>query len=104
MSHEMSQERLLKTILSPHVSEKATNVVGANNTYVFRVAMYATKPVIKAAVERLFNVQVQGVRVVLLKPKPKLFKGVAGKRQAIKKAYVKLQAGQTINLTGERVS
>ena len=100
----MSQGRLLNTILLPHVSEKASYALANNNTYVFRVAMSATKPVIKAAVEKLFNVTVEAVRVVCTHPKQKTFKGTVGRRKSIKKAYVKLQAGQIINLGGESAS
>ncbi|EKD75702.1 MAG: 50S ribosomal protein L23 [uncultured bacterium] len=96
----ITKERLLKTILLPHFSEKATLALENNNTYVFKVSLYATKPVVKAAIEHLFNVTVDGVRIVRLKPKQRLFKGIKGKKKAIKKAYVKLQAGQTIDLAG----
>ena len=59
-----NQERLLKIILSPHISEKATLGAEKNNEYVFQVIENATKPEIKDAVESLFNTKVKSVRIV----------------------------------------
>lgn len=92
----MNQERLLKIILAPHVSEKASIVAEKFNEYVFRVIKSATKPEIKAAVEKLFNTKVKSVRVVNIKPKKKIFKGLEGKRKGGKKAYVTLQPDQKL--------
>lgn len=97
----MNQERLLKIILSPHVSEKATTNVEKHNTYVFQVIENATTPEIKDAIEFLFNAKVDDVRVVSVKPKEKMFKGMKGKRKGWKKAYVTLQAGQTLEVVGD---
>jgi len=94
----MNQERLLKIILSPHVSEKATIAAEKNNEYVFQVIENATKPEIKDAIEYLFNTKVKSVHVVNVRPKQKLFKGVEGKRKGWKKAYVTLQADQTLDM------
>jgi large subunit ribosomal protein L23 len=94
----MNQERLLKIILSPHVSEKATVAAEKHNEYVFQVVDNATKPEIKDAIEYLFNTKVKSVHVVNVRPKKKLFKGVEGKRKGWKKAYVTLQADQKLDM------
>ncbi|HEU5280546.1 MAG TPA: 50S ribosomal protein L23 [Gammaproteobacteria bacterium] len=96
----MSQERLLKVLLSPHVSEKATVGAELRNEYVFQVADFATKPEVKDAVEQLFNTKVKTVRIMNVRTKTKLFRGVKGKRKAWKKAYVTLQADQKLELLG----
>jgi large subunit ribosomal protein L23 len=96
----MKQERLLKVILSPHISEKATIRAEKNNEYVFQIASDATKPEVKDAVEALFLAKVKSVRIVNVKPKCKIFKGTEGKRKAWKKAYVALQADQKIDFIG----
>lgn len=95
----MSRERLLKILLSPHVSEKSTaaNMLGQ---YVFKVVSDATKPEIKDAVEELFNVKVKAVRINNVRAKSKRFGQLQGKRQGWKKAYVSLQEGQKIDLGG----
>ncbi len=96
----MNQERLLKIILAPHVSEKATVAMEKNNEYVFEVNGTATKPEVKDAVEHLFNAKVKTVRIVNVRAKKKLFKGQEGNRKAWKKAYVTLAAGQKIEIMG----
>ena len=67
--------------------------------YVFDVDVTATKPEIKAAVEALFNVTVNAVNVINVAGKRKMFKGRAGRRNAVRKAIVSLQAGQQIEFT-----
>lgn len=96
----MNQERLMKVILSPHVSEKATIIAEKYNEYVFKVLRSATKPEIKDAIEHLFNTKVKAVRVVNVKAKQKMFRGVEGKRKSWKKAYVTLQSGQKLDIIG----
>lgn len=96
----MNQERLYKVILSPHVSEKSTVGIEKRNEYVFQVINNATKPEIKDAVEFLFNTKVKSVRIVNVRAKKKLFRGVEGKRQGWKKAYVTLQADQKLDIVG----
>ena len=96
----MNQERLLKIITSPHISEKATVAMEKRNEYVFEVIDTATKPEVKDAVEHLFNTKVKTVRIVNVRPKQKMFKGQEGKRKAWKKAYVTLQADQKLELMG----
>ena len=65
----------------------------------FRVAIDATKPEIKAAVEGLFGVNVLGVNTLVQKGKTKRFKGRPGVRSDVKKAFVTLAAGQSIDFT-----
>jgi large subunit ribosomal protein L23 len=96
----MNQERLLKVILTPHVSEKTTRGIEKRNEYVFRVVLDATKSEIKDAVEFLFNTKVKSVHVVNVRPKVKVFKGIEGKRQGWKKAYVSLQSDQKLDIMG----
>lgn len=94
----MKQERLLKIILSSHLSEKTTIGMEKRNEYVFRVIETATKPEIKDAVEFLFNTKVKQVHVLNVKPKQKLFRGIQGKRKGWKKAYVTLQPDQKLDI------
>lgn len=94
----MSNERLYKVLLSPRVTEKTARVGEAGNQYVFQVVKDANKSEIKAAVEKLFDVNVEAVRTVTVKGKTKAFKFRTGKRSDWKKAYVRLQAGQHIDL------
>jgi len=100
----MNQERLLQVILAPVVSEKSTMVAEKNQQVVFRVAANATKPEIKAAVELLFNVKVDGVSTLNVKGKSKRFGRFVGKRKDWKKAYVSLAQGQEIDLTATPVA
>jgi large subunit ribosomal protein L23 len=92
----ISEERLLKVLLAPHVSEKSTLTAENNNTMVFKVATDANKAEIKAAVEKLFEVSVEGVRTVNVKGKTKRFGQRFGKRKDWKKAYVTLAEGSNI--------
>jgi large subunit ribosomal protein L23 len=96
----MNQERLMKVLLAPIVSEKATLAADRNNQYAFRVATDATKQEIGRAVEVLFDVKVDQVQVVNLKGKTKRTGKRAGKRNDTRKAYVRLIAGQEIDLGG----
>jgi large subunit ribosomal protein L23 len=96
----MSQERLMKVLLEPHVSEKSTNAAQQGNQVVFKVMPDATKEEIKKAVEKLFEVTVEGVSVVNVKGKVKRNRFGAGKRKDWKKAYVRLKSGDDINFLG----
>ena len=93
----MNQERLMKVLLSPVVSEKAAMAADKANQYTFKVTTDATKPEIAKAVELLFDVKVDDVRVVNMKGKRKRFGSIQGKRNDWKKAYVRLQQGQEID-------
>jgi large subunit ribosomal protein L23 len=85
-------------IVSPVITEKAT-ALSEHNKVVFRVAPDATKPQIKAAVEKLFDVKVKSVNTLNTKGKTKTFRGIKGRRSDVKKAIVTLEEGQTIDVT-----
>jgi large subunit ribosomal protein L23 len=95
----MIRERIYKVIVAPQISEKATWVAEKYGQYVFRVAPDATKPEIKEAVEALFEVKVESVRVVNIKGKTKRTARGTGKRNDVRKAYVSLAPGQDIDFT-----
>ena len=92
-----SADRLMNVVLAPVVSEKSTFVADKNRQYVFRVADKATKPQIKAAVELMFKIKVEGVTVLNVRGKERRFGRLSGRRRNWKKAYVRLAAGQEIN-------
>ncbi|MDK4624209.1 50S ribosomal protein L23 [Kingella kingae] len=94
----MNQERLMKVILAPIVSEKSNILAEKRNQMVFKVLKDATKTEIKAAVELLFNVQVASVTTTTTKGKTKRFGRTLGRRSDVKKAYVSLVAGQELDL------
>ena len=96
---KLNQERLMQVLLAPQVSEKSTMVADKHEQVVFRVVTSATKPEIKAAVEMLFKVEVDGVQVVNVKGKVKRSGKVTGRRKDWKKAYVALKPGQEISFT-----
>ncbi len=96
----MSQERLMKVILAPHVSEKTTRVADQANQVVFRVLPDASKTEIKKAVELMFEVKVDAVQVSNMKGKLKRFGQSIGRRKNWKKAYVTLAEGQDIDFMG----
>ena len=95
---QLNAERMYQVIVSPVVTEKATRL-NEFSQVTFRVAIDATKPEIRAAVEQLFGVKVEAVNTVVMKGKTKRFRGREGRRSDWKKAVVRLQAGQTIDLT-----
>ena len=106
MSHgpnltKFNEGRLMQVLVAPIVSEKATMVAEKHNVVTFKVLQNATKPEIKAAVELMFKVEVQGVNVVNTKGKAKRFGKSMGRRDNVRKAYVTLKAGQELNLGGE---
>jgi len=85
-------------ILSPVITEKATALT-EHNQVVFRVRNDATKPQIKAAVEKLFDVKVTSVNTIVRKGKVKRFRGTVGVQSDVKRAIVTLAEGQTIDVT-----
>ena len=85
-------------IRRPVITEKAT-MASENGAVVFEVAIDATKPAIKDAVEQLFGVKVKAVNTTVTKGKQKRFRGVKGRRADVKKAYVRLEEGNTIDVT-----
>ena len=93
----MNQERILKVLVAPHISEKAALANDASNAVVFRVIPTATKLDIKRAVELLFKVKVEAVQVSNLKGKLKRNRHGENRRPGIKKAYVRLAEGHDID-------
>jgi large subunit ribosomal protein L23 len=85
-------------IRKPIITEKATMASEAN-AVVFEVAIDATKPQIKEAVESLFGVKVKAVNTTITKGKTKRFRGMLGQRKDVKKAYVSLEEGNAIDIT-----
>ena len=85
-------------IRKPVVTEKTT-MASENGAVVFEVAIDSNKPTIKEAVESLFDVKVKAVNTTITKGKAKRFRGVLGKRKDIKKAYVTLEEGNTIDVS-----
>jgi len=95
-----TQERLLTVLRSPVPSEKAA-ISAENGQYVFKVALDSTKLEVKAAVESLFSVSVEAVRVLNVKGKVKRTRNGVGRRNDWKKAYVRIAEGQEIDFTAE---
>ena len=85
-------------IVAPVITEKATNASEFNKV-VFKVAPTATKPQIKEAVEKLFDVKVKSVNTLVRKGKTKVFKGRKGVQSDVKKAVVTLEEGHAIDIT-----
>jgi large subunit ribosomal protein L23 len=85
-------------IKSPIITEKAT-VASELNQVMFKVARTATKPQIKEAVEKLFDVKVRSVNTLIRKGKLKIFKGRLGEQQDVKRAIVTLEEGHRIDVT-----
>ncbi len=90
----MNQQRLMKVLLGPHISEKASVAADKAGQYVFKVLTNASKTEIKQAVEMMFEVKVAAVQTALTKGKSKGSGPKQGRRSDWKKAYVKLQPGQ----------
>ena len=85
-------------IRRPIITEKTT-MASENGAVVFEVAIDSNKPSIKEAVESLFDVKVKAVNTTITKGKSKRFRGMLGKRRDVKKAYVTLEEGNTIDVT-----
>ena len=99
MSQARNQDaRHYDVIVSPVITEKAT-IASEQNKVVFKVAKTATKPQIKAAVEKLFDVKVESVNTLLRKGKNKVFRGMRGTQSDVKKAGVTLAEGHKIDVT-----
>ncbi len=93
-----TKAELYDVIRKPIVTEKAT-MASENNAVVFEVSIDANKPQIKEAIETLFNVKVKAVNTTITKGKVKRFRGQLGKRKDVKKAYVTLEEGNTIDVS-----
>ena len=98
----MKQERLLKVLVGPVISEKSTRLEEyKDKQYAFDVPPCATTPEVNAAVELCFKVQVESVQILTTKGKQKRFGRGMGKRSDVRKAYVRLKEGQSINFVQE---
>lgn len=95
---QFADEKHYNVLLAPVITEKAT-MASEHNKVVFRVRTDATKPQIKAAVERLFDVKVSDVNTILRKGKARVFRGTRGKQSDFKNAIVTLAEGHTIDVT-----
>ena len=85
-------------IRKPIITEKTT-MASENGAVVFEVAIDSNKPTIKEVVESLFDVKVKAVNTTITKGKAKRFRGMLGKRKDVKKAYVTLEEGNTIDVS-----
>ena len=93
----MNKDRLMQIIVSPVISEKSTIAADQDKQFVFRVLKNASKPEISRAVEMMFEVEVDQVRVLNCKGKAKRFGAMMGRRSDWKKAYIKLKPGHDID-------
>ena len=96
----MSQERIMKVLISPIVSEKSTRLADQHRQFVFKVVTDASKPEVRKAVELMFDVKVDAVQIANVKGKVKRFGGGIGKRADWKKAFVTLSEGHDIDFMG----
>jgi large subunit ribosomal protein L23 len=96
----MNNERLSRVLIGPVVSEKSTRVADQSRQMVFKVLRDASKPEIRKAVEKMFDVTVTGVRVLNVRGKVKRFGRTVGRRSDWKKAYVTLAEGSDIDFVG----
>lgn len=94
----MSELKHYDVILGPLITEKAT-LASENNQVTFRVALDASKPEIRSAIETLFKVKVTAVNTMRVKGKTKRFRGIPGRRSDYKKAIVTLAEGDSIDVT-----
>ncbi len=94
----MSKLKHYDVLRAPVITEKAT-MASENNQLVFDVAIDASKPAIKAAVEALFDVKVKSVNTLIRKGKTRRFRGIKGKQNDVKKAVITLQEGHSIDVT-----
>lgn len=98
---KVNMDRLYTVLMAPIVSEKSTMLADKFGQVAFRVRPNATKQEVKAAVEKLFKVDVENVSILNIKGKEKRFGRFDGKRSNVRKAYVSLKAGQEINFAQE---
>lgn len=96
----MNNERIMNVLLSPVVSEKSALMADSARQFTFKVVPDATKREIGRAVEKMFDVEVECVRVVNMKGKRKRFGLFQGKRKDERKAYVRLKEGHDIDFAG----
>jgi large subunit ribosomal protein L23 len=94
----LGKDASYRIVRAPVITEKATRG-SEHNQVTFKVAIDATKPEIKAAIEALFGVKVKAVNTLRTQGKKKLFRGMRGQRSDTKKAIITLEAGQTLDVT-----
>ena len=98
MSPSAVEPRHYDVIIAPMITEKAT-LASEHSQVIFKVAKNATKPQIKEAVERLFDVKVKSVNTLVRKGKTRAFRGIKGELSDVKKAIVTLEEGHRIDVT-----
>jgi large subunit ribosomal protein L23 len=96
----MNNERLSRILIGPVVSEKSTRVADQSRQMVFKVLPDASKPEIRKAVEKMFDVSVTAVQISNVRGKVKRFGRTVGRRSDWKKAYVTLAEGSDIDFMG----
>lgn len=96
----ISQERLLKILLAPHISEKASISTEKFNTVVLKVLNNATKYEIKCAVKKIFDIEVQSIRTLRIKGKTKRKSNRTVHKSNWKKAYIKVKKGYNLDFIG----
>ncbi|AEO08291.1 50S ribosomal protein L23 [Buchnera aphidicola] len=96
----ISEERLLKILLSPHISEKASTSIEKFNTIVLKVLNNSTKYEIKCAIKKIFNVEVDSIRTLKIKGKKKRQSNRIIQRSNWKKAYIKIKKGYNLDFIG----
>ena len=99
-NQQAANQRVLSVLRAPRISEKSAKLA-EHNQYVFEVASDATKSDVKSAVEALFDVSVLSVNMVNVKGKLKLFRFRPGRKANVRKAYVRLAEGQSIDVTAK---
>jgi large subunit ribosomal protein L23 len=98
MSSKAVEPRHYDVIIAPVITEKAT-MASEHSQVIFKVARTATKPQIKEAVEKLFDVKVKSVNTLVRKGKTRAFRGIRGELSDVKKAIVTLEEGHRIDVT-----
>lgn len=95
---QLTRNQMLEVIRAPIITEKST-LISEHNQVAFRVAIDASKPQIRSAVEGLFDVKVKKVNTIRQKGKVKRFRGILGRRSDVKKAIITLEDGHRIDVT-----
>ncbi|CAL4326574.1 50S ribosomal protein L23 [Buchnera aphidicola] len=98
----ISEERLLKILLAPHVSEKASISIEKFNTVVLKVLNNSTKYEIKCAVKKIFNIEVESIKTLKIKGKVKRQSNRIIQKSNWKKAYIKVKKGYNLDFIGNR--
>ena len=98
---KITNEKIFSVLRAPRISEKTARLQELSNQYVFEISSTATKADVKAAVEQLFDVKVEGVSVLNVKGKNKSLRNRTGSRGSWRKAYVRLADGQSIDVSAK---